>query len=77
MTILVTGATGNIGRRIVDHLIDLGANSIRALTTKPPRAKLPDGLSAVTGYPAPLPETLDVALELATQARGRGTNLHG
>jgi len=33
MTILVTGATGNIGRRIVDHLIGMGANDIRALTT--------------------------------------------
>jgi len=77
MTVLVTGATGNIGRRIVDHLIDLAANSIRALTTKPARAKLPDRVSAVTGYPAPLPETLDVALELATQARRRVTDLHG
>ena len=87
MTILVTGATGNIGRRIVDHLIDLGANDIRALTTNPARAKLPDGVTAVTGYLgdpeslpaafegiermdlAPLPETLDVAHQLATQAR--------
>ena len=57
MTILVTGATGNIGRRIVDHLIDLGANDIRALATNPARAKLPDGVTAVTGlYGAPLPE---------------------
>ena len=50
MTILVTGATGNIGRRIVDHLIDMGANDIRALTTNPDKAKLPDGShrSAVT-----------------------------
>ena len=31
MTILVTGATGNIGRRVVDHLITLGAKDIRAL----------------------------------------------
>ena len=43
MTILVTGATGNIGRRIVDHLIDLGANDIRALTKNPSKAKLPTG----------------------------------
>ena len=87
MTILVTGATGNIGRRIVDHLIDLGANDIRALTKNPARARLPGGVTVVTGYLgdpeslppafegiermylAPLPETLDVALELATQAR--------
>ena len=86
MTILVTGATGNIGRRTVDHLIDLGANDIRALTKDPAKAKLPDGVTAVTGYLgdpeslpaafegvermylAPLPETAEVALELAKQA---------
>src|SRR3954453_7705944 len=86
MTILVTGATGNIGRRIVDHLIDLGANDIRALTKNPAKANLPDGVAAVTGYLgdpdslpaafrgvervylAPLPDTLDITLELARQA---------
>jgi uncharacterized protein YbjT (DUF2867 family) len=62
MTILVTGATGNIGRRIVDHLIDLGANDIRALTKNPAKANLPDGVTAITGYlgdPASLPVALD------------------
>jgi uncharacterized protein YbjT (DUF2867 family) len=86
MTILVTGATGNIGRRIVDRLIDLGANDIRALTKNPAKAKLPDGVTAITGYLgdpeslpaaldgvermylAPLPETLDVTLDLAKRA---------
>jgi uncharacterized protein YbjT (DUF2867 family) len=62
MTILVTGATGNIGRRIVDHLIDLGANDIRALTKNPAKADLPDGVSAVTGYLGD-PESLPAALE--------------
>jgi uncharacterized protein YbjT (DUF2867 family) len=62
MTILVTGATGNIGRRTVDHLIDLGANDIRALTKNPAKANLPDGVTAVTGYlgdPDSLPAALD------------------
>lgn len=62
MTILVTGATGNIGRRIVDHLIDLGANDIRALTKNPAKANLPEGVSAATGYlgdPESLPAALD------------------
>jgi uncharacterized protein YbjT (DUF2867 family) len=62
MTILVTGATGNIGRRIVDHLINLGANDIRALTKNPAKAKLPDGVTAITGYlgdPKSLPAALD------------------
>jgi uncharacterized protein YbjT (DUF2867 family) len=62
MTILVTGATGNIGRRIVDHLIDMGANDIRALTKNPAKAKLPDGVTIFTGYlgdPESLPAALD------------------
>jgi uncharacterized protein YbjT (DUF2867 family) len=62
MTILVTGATGNIGRRIVDRLIDLGAPDIRALTNNPAKANLPDGVTAVTGYlgkPESLPAALD------------------
>jgi uncharacterized protein YbjT (DUF2867 family) len=62
MTILVTGATGNIGRRIVDHLIDLGANDIRALTKNPAKAKLPDAVTAVTGYLGD-PESLPAAFE--------------
>ncbi|RAV16325.1 hydroxylase [Mycolicibacterium sp. GF69] len=62
MTILVTGATGNIGRRIVDHLIELGCNDIRALTTNPAKAGLPDGVAAITGYLG-RPDTLPAALE--------------
>jgi nucleoside-diphosphate-sugar epimerase len=50
MTTLVTGATGNIGRRVVDHLISLGAKDIRALTVNPARAGLPDSVTAITGY---------------------------
>ncbi len=58
----MTGATGNIGRRIVDRLIDLGAHDIRALTNNPAKANLPDGVTAITGYlgrPASLPAALD------------------
>jgi uncharacterized protein YbjT (DUF2867 family) len=61
MTILVTGATGNIGRRIVDHLIDMGANDIRALTTDPVKANLPAGVTPVAGYLG-RPESLPAAL---------------
>ena len=49
MTILVTGATGNIGRRVVDHLISLGANDIRALTVNPAKADLAAGVDAAKG----------------------------
>src|SRR6478752_2382986 len=62
MTILVTGATGNIGRRTVDHLIDLGANDIRALTKNPAKANLPDEVTAVTGYLGDL-ESLPAAFD--------------
>jgi uncharacterized protein YbjT (DUF2867 family) len=62
MTILVTGATGNIGRRVVDHLIDLGANDIRALTTNPAKANLPDSVTPVTGYFGK-PESLRAAFD--------------
>jgi uncharacterized protein YbjT (DUF2867 family) len=61
MTILVTGATGNIGRRVVDHLIDMGANDIRALTTDPAKANLPAGVTPVIGYLGG-PESLPAAL---------------
>lgn len=57
----MTGATGNIGRRVVDHLIDMGANDIRALTTDPAKAKLPDGVRPVIGYLG-RPESLPAAL---------------
>lgn len=61
MAILVTGATGNIGRRIVDRLIELGCNDTRALTKDPAKANLPAGVSAVTGYLGD-PESLRAAL---------------
>lgn len=62
MAILVTGATGNIGRRVVDHLITLGAKDIRALTVNPAKAALPDSVTAITGHLGK-PESLRAALE--------------
>jgi hypothetical protein len=38
MTIPVAGATGNIGGLVVNYLIRLGPNDIRALTTNPVKA---------------------------------------
>ena len=61
MTVLVTGATGNIGRKVVDRLLDLGVPDIRALTSDPARADLPDGVEVVTGFLG-RPETLSPAL---------------
>jgi uncharacterized protein YbjT (DUF2867 family) len=60
MKILVTGATGNIGRMVVDELLARGADDVRALTTNPARAQLPDGVEVAEGYLRRL-ETLPAA----------------
>ena len=54
MTILVTGATGNIGSQVIDHLVKRGAD-VRALVRDPAKANFPAGVSVVKG------EFLDVA----------------
>jgi uncharacterized protein YbjT (DUF2867 family) len=48
MTILVTGATGNIGRQVVEHLVKRGAD-VRALARDPSKATFQDGVSVVQG----------------------------
>ncbi|MEU9834959.1 NAD(P)H-binding protein [Streptosporangium sp. NPDC048047] len=48
MTILVTGATGNIGRHVVDRLVGAGQR-VRAMTRDPRAARLADGVEAVYG----------------------------
>jgi uncharacterized protein YbjT (DUF2867 family) len=40
MTILVTGATGNVGRQVVEHLVKRGAD-VRALVRDPSKADFP------------------------------------
>ena len=61
MTILVTGATGSVGRLLVDELVDAGA-PMRALTNNPAKAALPSGVEVSKGYlgrPATLPAALE------------------
>lgn len=48
MTILVTGATGNVGRQVVEHLVKRGAD-VRALVRDPSKADLPAGVDVVQG----------------------------
>ncbi|NKL03052.1 NAD(P)H-binding protein [Rhizobium leguminosarum bv. viciae] len=48
MTILVTGATGNVGRQIVEHLVKRDAD-VRALVRDPSKADFPAGVSVVQG----------------------------
>lgn len=62
MTILVTGATGSVGRLVVDHLLALGATGVRALVRDPAKAQLPGGVEVATGYVAE-PGTLDGAFD--------------
>ncbi|MFJ7414758.1 NAD(P)H-binding protein [Streptomyces sp. NPDC098077] len=61
MTILVTGATGTVGRRVVEQLLERGEH-VRALTRDPARADFPDGVDVVRGDltdPASLGPALD------------------
>ncbi|GIF16269.1 NAD(P)H-binding protein [Actinoplanes teichomyceticus] len=48
MTILVTGATGMVGRHVVAELVNTG-HRVRALTRTPSAANLPDGVEVVGG----------------------------
>ncbi|WP_433274048.1 NAD(P)H-binding protein [Actinosynnema sp. CS-041913] len=48
MTVLVTGATGTVGRHLVRHLLDAG-HRVRALTRDPARADLPAAVEVVRG----------------------------
>jgi uncharacterized protein YbjT (DUF2867 family) len=48
MTILVTGATGNVGRQVVEHLVNRGAD-VRALVRDLSKANFPGGVSVMKG----------------------------
>jgi len=63
MTVLVTGATGRVGRHIVEQLLESG-RPVRALTRDPDRADLPDGADVAAGDltdPGTLTDALDGA----------------
>jgi uncharacterized protein YbjT (DUF2867 family) len=48
MTILVTGATGTVGRQVVEQLVKRGAD-VRALARDPAKAQFPPGVTVVKG----------------------------
>jgi uncharacterized protein YbjT (DUF2867 family) len=63
--VLVTGATGNVGRLVVNHLLQTGVQ-VRALTNNPEKAALPPGVvRAAYGGAAYAPLDLD---DIATVA---------
>jgi uncharacterized protein YbjT (DUF2867 family) len=80
--ILVTGATANVGRLVVDELLARGATDVRALTKDPERAALPAGVEVVAGpqttpaafadveriYLAPHPPTVAQVCRMAADA---------
>ena len=49
LKVLVTGATGNVGRMVVDQLRGSGVE-VRALTNNPSKAALPADVEVVEGY---------------------------
>lgn len=59
--VLVTGATGRIGRLVVDELVRAGV-PVRALTRRPEAASLPPGVEVMAGD-FKQPASLDAALD--------------
>ena len=59
--VLVTGATGRVGRLVVDELLRAGM-PVRALTRRPEQAALPAGAEVVAGD-LTVPASLDAALD--------------
>lgn len=70
MTIVVTGATGNVGRPLVTELIRAGA-TVRAVTRRPGAADLPPGAQAVPSAA----EALDGASALFVNSRALGPEM--
>src|SRR5205809_7761157 len=58
--VLVTGATGRVGRVVVAQLLDAGV-PVRALTRRPSAAGLPAAVEVVSGD-LTVPESLDAGL---------------
>lgn len=64
MTILVTGATGTVGRHVVDQLVMKG-KQVRAVSRNPEKACLPEGVEVLAGD-LMFPETLIPAFQGVT-----------
>ncbi|MBP1080224.1 MULTISPECIES: SDR family oxidoreductase [Bacillus] len=61
MTILVTGATGTVGRHVVDQLVNKG-EKIRAVSRNPAKANLPKRVEVVEGD-LTVPESLQAPFQ--------------
>ena len=69
MTIVVTGATGNVGRPLVAELVAAGAR-VRAITRTPETAGLPGGVETVASIAEALPGEGVEAVFLNSRALG-------
>ncbi|CAL9333330.1 NAD(P)H azoreductase [Streptomyces sp. enrichment culture] len=74
VTILVTGATGRLGRLVVERLRQ-GGEEVRALTRTPAAAGVPDGVEVVVGD-LTRPQTLAKAFDGARAVHLLGTTGH-
>ena len=72
MAIVVTGATGNVGRPLVDELVRAGA-AVRAVSRHPATAGLPDGVEVSESVLSALPG----ADALFLNSRALGSELAG
>lgn len=69
-TILVTGATGNVGRPLIDHLLEAGV-AVRAVTRRPEAAQFPRGVEAI----ASARDGIDGVSEVFLNSRALGDEL--
>lgn len=70
MAIVITGATGNVGRPLVNELVQAGA-AVRAVSRNPSGAGLPPGVEVVSAAPA----ALDGATAVFVNSRALGPGL--
>ncbi|GAA2596944.1 NAD(P)H-binding protein [Actinomadura fulvescens] len=69
--ILITGATGNVGRHLVTELLTAG-RKVRALSRDPASARLPSGAEVVRADDAPMDDVEAVFFNPATSSNGPG-----
>ncbi len=65
MTILAVGGTGQVGSLVVERLASQGLN-VRVLTRDPPKARLPEGATAIQGDVLDVPSLREALRDIRT-----------